>query len=145
MSWRVPALLVLAVLASSESPGLGSTSQLVDPHPCSQLSGFTCSTLVVPLDHHGRRPGVLRLDGAAREVYGTDDVVADMELLRQALGVERWALDGVSYGTFVAERYAVAHPAHVTRLVLDSVVPHVAGFELVPVELRAVARVLRLA
>src|SRR5213596_2227891 len=70
MSWRVPALLVLAVLASSESPGLGSTSQLVDPHPCSQLSGFTCSTLVVPLDHHGRRPGVLRLDVAAADNVG---------------------------------------------------------------------------
>ena len=40
----------------------------------------------------------------------------------------RWArarltLDGVSYGTFVAERYALAHPDRVARLVLDSVVP----------------------
>src|SRR5262249_50505461 len=59
--------------------------------------------------------------GAVRPLYGTDDVVADMELLRQALGVDRWALDGVSYGTFVGERYAVAHPDRVSRLVLDSV------------------------
>jgi pimeloyl-ACP methyl ester carboxylesterase len=81
---------------------------------------------------------------AVRPLYGTDDVVADMELLRQALGADRWALDGVSYGTFVAERYAVAHPDRVSRLVLDSIVPHDAGYELVPVELRAVARVLRL-
>src|SRR5262249_28768313 len=83
--------------------------------------------------------------GTGRRFYGTDDVVADMDLLRRALGVDRWALDGVSYGTFVAERYTLAHAAHVSRLVLDSVVPHDAGYELVPIELRAVARVLRLA
>ena len=81
--------------------------------------------------------------GAARSLYGTDDVVSDMEGLRQALGVDAWTLDGVSYGTFVGERYAIAHPERVTRLVLDSVVPHNAGFELVPLELQATARVLR--
>jgi pimeloyl-ACP methyl ester carboxylesterase len=86
-----------------------------------------------------------RTIGAARSLYGTDDVVADMESLRQALGVDTWTLDGVSYGTFVGERYAIAHPERVTRLVLDSVVPHNSGFELVPLELRAVARVLRIA
>ena len=224
------ATAILAV-ASSGSAGLGSAPQLIDQQPCPQLSGFTCSTLVVPLDHDGVRPGTLRLKlaaannasaprgvllflaggpgqpgvpylarianalagirseyrlvvydqrgtgggalhcpalqqamgssdlypppaapvracaralGAVRPLYGTDDVVADMDLLRQALGADRWALDGVSYGTFVAERYAVAHPDRVSRLVLDSVVPHDAGYALVPVELRAVGRVLRL-
>ena len=86
-----------------------------------------------------------RTIGTARSFYGTDDVVADMESLRQALGVDTWTLDGVSYGAFVGERYAIAHPGRVTRLVLDSVVPHNAGFELVPLEFRAVARVLRIA
>src|SRR5262249_34063579 len=83
--------------------------------------------------------------GGVRRFYGTDGVVADMDLLRQALGVDRWAGGGVSYGTFVAERYALAHPDRVSHLILDSVVPHNAGYDLVPVELRAVARVLRLA
>jgi pimeloyl-ACP methyl ester carboxylesterase len=62
--------------------------------------------------------------GPRRQYFGTDDVIADMESLRQALGVEAWTLDGVSYGSFVAGRYALAHPERVTRLVLDSVVPH---------------------
>ncbi len=84
-----------------------------------------------------------RVLGTRRSLFGTDDVVADLELLRRALGVRRWTLDGVSYGTFVAERYALAHPQRVDRLVLDSVVPHNAGFGLIPVELRAVGRVLR--
>jgi pimeloyl-ACP methyl ester carboxylesterase len=80
--------------------------------------------------------------GAKRAYFGTDDVVGDMEALRQALGADTWSLDGVSYGTFVAERYAIAHPNRVDRLVLDSVVPHNAGFELAPIELRAAGRVL---
>ncbi len=62
--------------------------------------------------------------GDKRRFYTTTDTVADLDMLRQALGAEKIALDGVSYGTYVAERYALAHPDRVSRLVLDSVVPH---------------------
>ncbi|WP_378226979.1 alpha/beta fold hydrolase [Angustibacter luteus] len=61
--------------------------------------------------------------GADAAHYGTTDTVADLEQLRAAIGVDRWSIDGVSYGTYVAQRYAAAHQAHVDRLVLDSVVP----------------------
>ena len=81
--------------------------------------------------------------GARRQFFGTDDVVADMESLRRALGVDRWTLDGISYGSYVGERYALAHPDRVQRLVLDSVVPHVGQTDLGVVEFRATARVLR--
>jgi pimeloyl-ACP methyl ester carboxylesterase len=82
--------------------------------------------------------------GARRQFFGTDDVVADMEALRRALGVQRWTLDGISYGSFVGERYALAHPRRVRRLVLDSVVPHVGETDLGVDEFRAARRVLRL-
>ncbi len=59
-----------------------------------------------------------------RSFYGSDATVADLDALRRALGVERWTLNGVSYGTYVASQYALAHPEHVQGLVLDSVVPH---------------------
>jgi pimeloyl-ACP methyl ester carboxylesterase len=62
--------------------------------------------------------------GDNRRFYATADTVADLEMLRQALGAGKIALDGISYGTYVAERYALAHPDRVSRLVLDSVVPH---------------------
>jgi pimeloyl-ACP methyl ester carboxylesterase len=62
--------------------------------------------------------------GDYRRFYATADTVADLEMLRQALGAQKIALDGVSYGTYVAERYALAHPDRVSKLVLDSVVPH---------------------
>jgi pimeloyl-ACP methyl ester carboxylesterase len=80
--------------------------------------------------------------GARRQFFGTDDVVADMEALRQALGVDRWSLDGVSYGTYVGERYGLAHPSHVSKLVLDSVVPQAGEFDLGVAEFAAVRRVL---
>ncbi len=80
--------------------------------------------------------------GARRAFFGTDDVVADMEDLRQALGVDRWSLDGISYGTYVGERYALVHPSHVSKLVLDSVVPQVGETDLGVAEFAAVRRVL---
>jgi pimeloyl-ACP methyl ester carboxylesterase len=80
--------------------------------------------------------------GARRQFFGTDDVVADMEALRQALGVDKWSLDGISYGTYVGERYGLAHPSHVSKLVLDSVVPQVGETDLGVVEFAAVRRVL---
>jgi pimeloyl-ACP methyl ester carboxylesterase len=61
--------------------------------------------------------------GPSRAFYSTNDTVADLEALRAALGAPKLTLDGTSYGTFVAERYAIAHPDRVSRLVLDSVVP----------------------
>jgi pimeloyl-ACP methyl ester carboxylesterase len=84
--------------------------------------------------------------GARARFFTTAQTVADLDVLRAALGAERLTLDGVSYGTFVAERYALAHPARVRRLVLDSVVPH-DGADLLTqrANMRATARVLRLA
>lgn len=71
--------------------------------------------------------------GADREFYSTDDVVADLETLRISLGAPDLTLWGTSYGTFVAEHYAIAHPDHTRALVLDSVVPH-AGIDALDLE-----------
>ena len=184
--------------------------RLTAAHPCPTQPSFTCSTLVVPLDHAGQAPGTLKLAvgvagagraprgdllfltggpgqpgvplltriqtslrtvlagyrlvmfdqrgtgggalecpalqkaagasdltvvapatvsacarriGPERRYYTTSETVADIDNLRAALGVSRLTLDGVSYGTYVAERYALAHPSRVARMVLDSVVP----------------------
>src|SRR4029077_13510654 len=81
-----------------------------------------------------------------RAFYRTADTVEDIEALREALGAKKLTIDGVSYGTYVAERYAVAHPDRVKALVLDSVLPHADPKGEIPfylVGLRGVARVLR--
>ena len=92
-------------------------------------------------------PGAVRACAAAigpkRAFFGTDDVVRDLDRLRQALGVSRMAIDGTSYGTYVAERYALAYPGRVSRLVLDSVVPHFASGQLETQAFPRVAQVLR--
>jgi proline iminopeptidase len=44
------------------------------------------------------------------EHNGTKDLVGDMEKLRVALGIEKWALFGGSWGTTLALSYGVTHP-----------------------------------
>jgi proline-specific peptidase len=52
--------------------------------------------------------------------YQTDDYVADLDELRDHLGLERMPLMGFSHGGVVAQAYAAKHPARVSRLVLAS-------------------------
>ncbi len=61
--------------------------------------------------------------GDKRRFFTTADTVEDLDALRRALKERTIALDGTSYGTYVAQRYALAHPGNVSRLILDSVVP----------------------
>jgi pimeloyl-ACP methyl ester carboxylesterase len=218
-----------ATTAAAPRPA-GPPPRLTNAKPCANASGFTCSSLTVPLDHSGRAPGTLRLavavgdnasaprgvlvvltggpgqggvdfvprvrarmrpvlrqyrmvmldqrgTGAAalrcpalqravgtsdltvpprgaveacarrlgpqRAFYSTADTVADLEALRTALGADKLTLDGTSYGTFVAERYAIAHPDRVAKLVLDSVVPATSVDGLEVDGMHETARVLR--
>jgi pimeloyl-ACP methyl ester carboxylesterase len=229
MRLLVVPLCLAAVLAASTAVASGGPG-LTGARPCPTEAGFTCSTLPVPLDWSGRRPGTLPLAvavannaaaphgvllwlsggpgqpaaddaanvarrlgpiaagyrvvtfdqrgtgssvldcpelqqqmgysdlqpptvaavrscaariGPARAFYGTDDTVRDIDALRKALGVDKLTIQGTSYGTYVAERYALAYPKHVTRLVLDSVVPQRASGQLETQAFPRVAEVLR--
>ena len=55
-----------------------------------------------------------------RAYYTTPEHGEDIESVRLALGVDKVAVWGVSYGTKHAVAYALAHPTHVERLLLDS-------------------------
>jgi pimeloyl-ACP methyl ester carboxylesterase len=216
--------------AKQPARATGPAPSLERARPCPQATGFTCSSLTVPLDHAGRTPGQLLLAVAAadnasaprgvlvvltggpgqggvdfvprvrarmrpvlrqyrlvmfdqrgtgaaalrcpalqravgtsdltvppagvveacakrlgpnRRFYSTADTVADLEALRTALHADKLTLDGTSYGTFVAERYAIAHPDRVARLVLDSVVPAAGLDGLEDDGMHETARVLR--
>ena len=61
--------------------------------------------------------------GPNRDFYSTHDHADDTEAVRVALGVDKIALWGTSYGTKLALAYALAYPTHVERLLLDSVLP----------------------
>ncbi|MFC4908067.1 prolyl aminopeptidase [Actinomadura gamaensis] len=51
----------------------------------------------------------------------TAALVADMELLREHLGIERWVVFGGSWGSTLSLAYAQAHPDRVRALVLRGV------------------------
>jgi proline iminopeptidase len=48
----------------------------------------------------------------------TQNLVADIELLREHLGIERWLVWGGSWGSTLALAYAEAHPDRVTEMIL---------------------------
>lgn len=58
---------------------------------------------------------------ASLEHNTTQDLVADIELLRQHLGIKRWQVFGGSWGSTLALAYAQAHPEPVTELVLRGI------------------------
>lgn len=51
----------------------------------------------------------------------TWDLVADIEALRQHLGIDRWQVVGGSWGSTLALSYALTHPARVTELILRGI------------------------
>ena len=51
----------------------------------------------------------------------TWDLVADIERLREHLGINRWQVFGGSWGSTLALAYAEAHPERVTELVLRGI------------------------
>ena len=51
----------------------------------------------------------------------TWDLVADIERLREHLGIERWQVFGGSWGSTLALAYAETHPERVTELVLRGI------------------------
>jgi proline iminopeptidase len=51
----------------------------------------------------------------------THNLIRDIELLREVVGVERWLVWGISWGATLALAYAESHPQRVTEIVLGSV------------------------
>jgi pimeloyl-ACP methyl ester carboxylesterase len=140
-----PGAPVLVVLTGG--PGQGGVSFV--PRVRARMRALTGKYRLVMFDQRGTGAGALRCPplqkamgtsdltppppaavdacastiGPDRRFYSTADTVADLDALRAALGADKLTLNGTSYGTFVAERYAIAHPDRIDKLVLDSVVP----------------------
>lgn len=74
---------------------------------------------LVYLDHRGSG----RSAPADRSTYTLDENVADLEALREHLGLERIAVLGSSYGGMVAQGYAIRHTNRVSNLILVATAP----------------------
>jgi proline iminopeptidase len=51
----------------------------------------------------------------------TQHLVADLELLREHLGIDRWLVRGASWGCALAMAYALRHPDRVSEIVLSAI------------------------
>ena len=139
-------VLLLEDFASSLAPGLRRRGLIVVDQRGTGRSGLLrCRALeTANLLKAGREAAqCARRLGRRRPFYTSEDTVADLDALRRALGIRRWALYGVSYGTKVSQLYAARHPANVDRLVLDSVIEYTAPDPLYARTFQAVPRVLR--
>lgn len=144
---RGPRRGTLIVLAGGPGEGLttgdGEVEQLlgqaapgynviaVDQRGTGASGALSCKALAVP---EPEGPGSFEQEvaqgadcagelGPRRNFYTTLDSVEDLEAVRRALGIQRWALmGGVSYGTYVAASYVRRYPDRVDQLMLDSVV-----------------------
>ncbi|MBK9178809.1 MAG: alpha/beta fold hydrolase [Acidimicrobiales bacterium] len=74
-------------------------------------------------DAHVACAARLRAGGVELAAYDSTASAADVDDLRRALGLERWNLLGVSYGTRLALTVLRDHPAGVRSAILDSVYP----------------------
>ena len=62
--------------------------------------------------------------GPRRGATSLEQIVAAMEKKRRSVGVERWAIWGMSGGSFLAQLYAHMYPTAVTGLILASSGPY---------------------
>ena len=69
----------------------------------------------------GRSRPLASDDNADLSANTTTHLVADIEMLRVMLGVDRWTILGLSWGTTLGLAYAQAHPHRVSALVLGFV------------------------
>ena len=79
--------------------------------------------LLVGMDQRGcGRSTPLVVDALDRlPANTTDGLVADIELVREHLGIDRWLVTGGSWGSTLALAYALAHPDRVSGIALAAV------------------------
>jgi proline iminopeptidase len=79
--------------------------------------------LVVGIDQRGcGRSRPLAVDALDRLAENTTQaLIADIEEVRTHLGIKRWLVSGVSWGTTLALAYAQTHPDRVSAMVLAAV------------------------
>lgn len=102
----------IPVIAVNGGPGL-SHAYMVQNALWEQVGKHR---LVVLYDQRGTGASKHIKPGASQSM---DAQVADLDAVRQALGLTKVALVGDSYGGLLSMAYAAAHPEHVAKLILS--------------------------
>jgi proline iminopeptidase len=113
-SWGDPA--ATALLNVHGGPGAGAPTR---PPTTIDLSRFR----LIRFDQRGCGRSIPHAadPGVDMSVNTTGRLIADMERLREHLGIDSWLLHGGSWGTTLSLAYAQAHPRRVLGMVLVSV------------------------
>ena len=102
----------LPLIAINGGPGLSHAYMMQND----LWEGIGRNRFVVLYDQRGTGASKRLQNGASQSM---DAQVADLDAVRQALGLNKVALLGDSYGGLVAMAYAAAHPEHVAKLILS--------------------------
>lgn len=108
----------LPVLMVPGGPGLASAA----PYRGVRARAAALGIDAIMVEHRG--VGLSRRDSEGRhlprEAVTLERVADDMEAVLEHAGVERVVVYGSSYGSYVAQVFALRHPARVAAMVLDS-------------------------
>jgi len=66
--------------------------------------------------------------GVDIEAYNSVSVANDLHALKDALKIQTWNVYGVSYGTYISQRYAKIFPKDINTLTLDSSIPNISDY-----------------
>jgi proline iminopeptidase len=105
----------LPIIAVNGGPGL-THAYMVQNHVWERLAR---QRMVVFYDQRGTGGSKLANPAMALMTQDMPAQVADLEAVRQALKLDKFALLGDSYGGLVAMAYAAAFPQHVAKLILS--------------------------
>jgi proline iminopeptidase len=102
----------LSIIAVNGGPGLSHAYMMQND----LWERIGRNRFVVLYDQRGTG-GSKRMQNGAPQTM--DAQIADLDAVRQVLGLTKFALLGDSYGGLVAMAYAAAHPEHVAKLILS--------------------------
>jgi pimeloyl-ACP methyl ester carboxylesterase len=105
--------------------GTGSSHRLIckDTEGRSAVVEDETAGLAGARDFAAKCAGILSKDTDLR-FYSTTDAIQDLDVVRRAIGADTINLMGVSYGTRVAQQYAMRYPQHTRTVTIDGVVPN---------------------
>lgn len=106
------------ILVDQRGTGASHPLQCKDP-----LEGMEGDSAQAAADYASRCKAQLERDADLRQ-YTTGRAIADLDAVRAAIGAQTIDLVGISYGTRVAQQYAMHYPQHTRALVLDGVAPN---------------------
>ncbi len=95
------------IIGHHGAPGLSSHSE-----PSTALKPLADEYRIITFDARGSGSSELK------PPYTHEQWVADVDAIREHFGVERFIMQGGSYGGFITLEYALAHPERVSHLIL---------------------------